>query len=701
MPNREKIGLMTIKRLVDTLKKGGHQVVSMEADKDLVDRLEDFMPQVLQGERPGMVFNVSYGLQGQARYTHVPSILEMVGIPYVASGPLGHSLALDKVVTKMVLRQRNIPTPDFAVLDTPQAELPADLSYPMIVKPRSEAVSFGLAVVQDECVEDLRRAAGIIFNEFRQPVLAEQYIEGREINVGLLGNDPVEAFAPVLLDFGEGPQIYTYEDKTRSSGREIRPVCPAPIGDELTDEAKDIAIRTFNALGLYDCARIDMRLDKDDRLFVLEANSLPSLGEHGSYLVGAAYAGLDFTDFVNRLVDIASARYFGTPDPSTLETKGTHAKSQLFSYITQHWEQLDKHLRDWVQLSSTTNDPIGIEQAVGKAAHILEDIGLKPVPELTDGPEVWTWQTSAGLEGGTLLIGHLDTPIDTEIAAQAYRRDPEWVYGEGVGTSRAPLVMVEFALRALRRIRKLSRTPLGVLLYTDEGRHALHSSQLIRAAAAKAKCVIVIDPAATGGALITNRRGARRYRLSVEGDSLRPGQASKRRPVLRWMWDKLEQMSGLGSARMRLSVDTVDLKPESHPRMLPHRVTASILVTYFDVADATQAEEGMKKILGKRAPKWTLTMLSDRPPMKDRAGGVRLAKAFEAVAEEFQLPISRETSIWPSVAGLVPPRTACISGAGPVCRDRGTPREAVQRVSLVQRTILMAGVLAGQFPDTK
>ena len=203
----------------------------------------------------------------------------------------------------------------------------------MIVKPRNEAVSFGLAVVQDE--EDLRRAAGIIFNE-RQPVLAEQYIEGREINVGLLGNDPVEAFAPVLLDFGEGPQIYTYEDKTGSSGRKIRPVCPAPIGDELTDEAKDIAIRTFNALGLYDCARKDMRLDKDDRLFVLEANSLPSLGEHGSYLVGAAYAGLDFTDFANRF-GIASARYFGTP-ASPGDERRWHAKSQLFSYITQHRE---------------------------------------------------------------------------------------------------------------------------------------------------------------------------------------------------------------------------------------------------------------------------------------------------------------------------------------------------------------------------
>ena len=153
MPNRE-----TIKRLAVALKKGGHQVISLEADKNLVDRLEDFMLQVIQGERPGMVFNVSYGLQGQARYAHVPSILEMVGIPYVGSSPLGHSLALDKVVTKMLLRQRGVPTPDFAVLDTPAAELPPDLTYPMILKPKNEAVSFGLKVVDGE--HSLRKAAG-------------------------------------------------------------------------------------------------------------------------------------------------------------------------------------------------------------------------------------------------------------------------------------------------------------------------------------------------------------------------------------------------------------------------------------------------------------------------------------------------------------------------------------------------------------
>lgn len=112
-PNRETIGLKTISRLTTALKAGGYSVIALEGDKDLVNRLEEFVPRVVKGERPGLVFNVSYGIQGQARYTHVPSILEMVGIPYVASGPLAHSLCLDKVVTKMILRQHGLPTPDF------------------------------------------------------------------------------------------------------------------------------------------------------------------------------------------------------------------------------------------------------------------------------------------------------------------------------------------------------------------------------------------------------------------------------------------------------------------------------------------------------------------------------------------------------------------------------------------------------------
>jgi D-alanine-D-alanine ligase len=125
----------------------------------------------------------------------------MVGIPYVASGPMGHSLSLDKVVTKMILRQNGLPTPDFTVLHAPDGPIP-DLRYPMIVKPRNESVSFGLKIVSSP--DELSAAAKVIFDEYHQPVLVEQYIEGREINVGLLGNAPPEALPPVELGLGLG-----------------------------------------------------------------------------------------------------------------------------------------------------------------------------------------------------------------------------------------------------------------------------------------------------------------------------------------------------------------------------------------------------------------------------------------------------------------------------------------------------------------
>ena len=217
VPNRETYALKSIKRITDALRKGGHQVAAFEGDKDLIDRLEEFMPRVVKGERPGMVFNLSYGIQGQARYTHVPGMLEMLGLPYVGSGPLAHSLALDKVVSKMLFHQHGLPTPDFAVLEAPGFDVP-DLKFPMIVKPKNEAVSFGLKVVRTE--KQLREAAHVVFETFQQSVLVEQYIAGREINVGLLGNSPPEALPPVEIKFGKGgPPVYTYEDKTRRSGR--------------------------------------------------------------------------------------------------------------------------------------------------------------------------------------------------------------------------------------------------------------------------------------------------------------------------------------------------------------------------------------------------------------------------------------------------------------------------------------------------
>jgi D-alanine-D-alanine ligase len=695
MPNKEKIGLRTIKRVSDALRQGGHQVIAVEADKDLVDRLEEFMPRVVKGERPGMVFNVSYGIQGQARYTHVPGILEMLGVPYVGSGPLAHSLSLDKVVTKMILHQNDLPTPEFHVLDAPDGALP-ELDYPMIVKPKNEAVSFGLKVVHDEAA--LRQASAMIFEEYGQSVLVERYVEGREVNVGLMGNGPPEALPPVELVFGEGPAIYTYEDKKGTSGRQISHRCPAEIGEELNQRAQELAIRAFTVLGCADCARVDMRLDDEGALYILEVNSLPSLGEHGSYLVGAKQIGLDFAGVVNRLVEEASTRYFGTPEPPQLDVPKSPS-TQIFSYVTQHRDVMEKRLRDLSQYVSHTNDPIGMQAAVRRADRTLVEIGLKPVPELTDERSAWVWETARGMEGGDLLIAQLDVPTTHESQTPVFRKEPEWLYGDGIGSARAPLVMLETALRAVRSVRRLRQRSLSVLLYTDEGRDARYSAQRTRMASERARRVLVLRPGNVGDAILTQRRGQRKYRFRAVGEPRKPGRVSKSPELLRWVWGRLEEFSALSDRGRRISVSTIDIRPETLPMLLPHRVTCQLLVTYpkADVADEIEAQ--MREHLGRRGPKWELELMSDRPPMGERRANVGLARALERIAQRWEIPLKRESSVWPSVAGLVGGKTACVCGLGPVARDLGTPQEAVQRISLVQRTLLLADYLGGDRED--
>jgi D-alanine-D-alanine ligase len=649
------------------------------------------MPRVLAGERPGMVMNLSYGIQGQARYTHVPSILEMIGIPYVGSGPLAHSIALDKVVTKMVLVQNDLPTPRFAVLQEPEFEAPR-LDYPLIVKPKHEAVSFGIRVVRDEA--ELREAAGLIFEMFGQAVLVEQFVDGREVNVGILGNAPGEALPPVELAFGEsGPKVYSYEDKTGASGRTIELLCPAPIGWDLTAKAQQLAVKAFSIVGCSDCARVDMRLDANDDFHILEINSLPSLGPRGSYVRAADVAGLDFPALVNRLVEVASARYFGTPTPPVVGETTPAPEKSVFGFLTQRRDEMERRLADWTNRRSRTHDPIGVASAAQVLSAALGEIGMKPVPQLGDDRSVSCWETAAGLEGGTLLVGHLDVPLEEGAARQAFRREPEWLHGEGVACSRAPLTAAMFALRALRHVRLLRKRRIGVLFYRDEGRDCRYSAEHITEAMGIARQVLVLRPGAAEGAVYTQRRGQRKYRLEISSVPRRPGSASRKPEVLVWLAQRLAEISAVSSRPDRISASVVDLHTEAFPMLLPHHVTATLLVTYAENGVADRAENRIREILGRGGPRWQLGLISDRPPMRDRPANRKLAKALAEAGRAWEIEVKTDSSVWPSVAGLAPDSTAVICGLGPVSRDIQTPHEAVQRISLVQRTLLLAEFL--------
>jgi D-alanine-D-alanine ligase len=232
-----------------------------------------------------------------------------------------------------------------------------------------------------------------------------------------------------------------------------------------------------------------------------------------------------------------------------------------------------------------------------------------------------------------------------------------------------------------------------VLLYTDEGRDARYSAGIIRAAAERADRVLVLRPGNVGDSVITRRRGHRKYRFRVEANARPPARASRKPEPLRWTWNQLEALARLSSRKERVSVSTLELRTEALPMNLPHRLRATVLLTYPSARIADAMEGKMRETVARGGPQWELKVVSDRPAMPERRGGRDLARALKHTGQRWSIPVERESSVWPSVAGLVPPKVPCLCGVGPVARELGTPHESVQRISLVQRTLLLAGYL--------
>jgi D-alanine-D-alanine ligase len=690
VPNRERYGHATIKAISNALKKGGHQVKSFEGDKNIIQKLEDFMPSVIAGERPGLVFNLSYGIQGRARYTHIPSILEMLGVPYMGSSPDIHALALDKVITKIILRQKGLPTPHFDVWDTPDEPISDELQFPLIVKPKNEAVSYGLRVVRSE--DELRDGVRNIYETFQQPTLVEEYIEGREINVGLMGNNPTEALPPVEYEFPEGEKIITFEDKTKRSDRELVKICPAKLSSEDTEKVTSLAKKAFSALGCYDYSRVDLRLDKDNNPYILEINSMASLGMGGSYVFAASKVGLDYDALVNRLVDVARQRYFGTPLVDDSKRSSGDKAQTIFRRMTRNRDKLESELREWCNMPSRTQDAVGLGTVVQRLEDKIKNLKLEPVPELTNRRSAWTWQTKKGLDGGTLLVVNLDVPIEQGRYPIPYRREPEWLYGEGIATSRACLTSMLAALGAVRAERKLKSIKLGVFAYTDEGRGMRYSSELLQKAVVRAKEVIVIRPGLKNGEIITQRRGFRKINVVAEGRATRPGVAPNKADVLSWFLKDAARIEALSQKYKKLSIMVQDLRSEHYSILMPHRVEAVIGISYLKKQKADEAEAALRKILtpAQKNISVRLELVEDRPPMTRSGENNPMLESLIKISEHWKLPFGVGSSLFPSAAGVVPENVPVLCGFGPPGKDMFTPHEAIHRGELLQRTLLMA-----------
>ncbi|GAB4330016.1 MAG: hypothetical protein Kow0037_05440 [Calditrichia bacterium] len=512
MQNKEFYNEATVRKVAESLEKGGHNVSILDGNKQIIERLENFMPKISEGEPMGMVFNMAYGIQGESRYTHIPSLLEMLGLPYVGSSPSGHAIALDKVLTKIIWKNHGLPTPDFWVFNSSSEDM-SGVKFPVIVKPKMESVSFGLRVVKN--ASDLKDAVDFIISEFNQPALVEEFVRGREFCVGLLGNSPVEPFPVLEIDLEGNPDaIQTVDDKRH---RPKRKICPADIPNELAEKMQKISIEAFKALNLRDFARVDIRLDENNQIHLLEINSMASLGETGSYITAARVAGYDFSTLVNRMLEVAAIRYFSTvwPTIQPVKTVTTYA-SRLRTFLKARANRTERFLKKIVDTNTFVRNVEGVNYCATLFASEISQLGFfrEIYPQIEVG-NILYFTNSSHKELDYLIIQSIDSGLELS-KHEIFQDKEQYLEGTGIWENKGGVAILLAALQTLKFAKALKKLRLGILITTDSHLDNKYSSSIIREKARNAKKVLSLSGSSKRGGLILSRSGSALYNLEIK-----------------------------------------------------------------------------------------------------------------------------------------------------------------------------------------
>ncbi len=310
-----KIAIATDKILDENKKKMLNSVLkalSKEYETGVVKFDEDFMREI---KKYDLVFNMSTSGGKDTRQLHVPAVLDLMGVPYTGAPASTHALCMDKSFTKAILEKHGISTAGFFVVH-PSEEIPDhDLKYPLIVKPIREGSSKGLrkdSVVSER--ESLERAVKWIHENFKEAALVEEFIDGKEVTIGLLEEENnLRVFPIIEIDFSNLPDGVEkfYSDRVKNQGydRYVTYHIPARLSKSMENTLREAAKRVFKVLGLRDYARMDVRI-KNDNYYVLDVNSLPLLVPGYSDILKMAEAdGLSYDDLVFKIVQSARRRY--------------------------------------------------------------------------------------------------------------------------------------------------------------------------------------------------------------------------------------------------------------------------------------------------------------------------------------------------------------------------------------------------------
>jgi len=294
----------TITAIKKALEAGDCEVGLFEANEQLPIKLID--------NRPDIVFNIAEGMTGRGREAQVPAILNFLGIPFTGSDETTMCLAMDKALTKRLLASYHIRTPKYQIFKADAPYSTGKLSRPVIVKPNAEGSGKGVSDVSIiSCDAELIRVLEAKAGEYKQDMLVEEFIRGREFTVGILGNgDKTHIFPPMEIIFNDNETgIYSYEVK-RDFKEHVKYQCPPGLDPDILEELDKTAAKIYRIMKCRDCARIDFRLSPERRLYFIEINPLPGLAPgYSDFPMLAEFCGIDYISLIQSILDSALARY--------------------------------------------------------------------------------------------------------------------------------------------------------------------------------------------------------------------------------------------------------------------------------------------------------------------------------------------------------------------------------------------------------
>ncbi|MBW2980606.1 ATP-grasp domain-containing protein [Candidatus Woesearchaeota archaeon] len=293
----------------EALRSLGHETNKIYVNLDMFENLKRLKDEI------DIAFNLcDDGFHNASELEpHVPAVLDILKVPYTGSDYRTLATCLNKARTKEILSFHKIPTPRFQVFDSLKVRLDNKLRFPLIVKPVSEDASIGIkkeSIVNSE--EELMRRVFLVLDAYKQPALAEEFIDGREANVGVIGakNPSALPISEILFDnLSDGlPNICTYSAKWVEDSdyyKSTPPRCPAEIDERLANRLRKIALKAYTLMGCQDYGRVDFRIDKDGNPFVLEVNPNPDISPDAGLARMAKAAGMSYADLMDAILKSA------------------------------------------------------------------------------------------------------------------------------------------------------------------------------------------------------------------------------------------------------------------------------------------------------------------------------------------------------------------------------------------------------------